>query len=263
MGYLNARVFQRGGIEKTVKFSTASSLRRGGRQATALLIAMAVIGLCVPASSAAPNPDSKPAIGAITVNGVVQINGLPVISGQTIFSGSSIRTSTEAESTLELGNLARLKLEAETSLTLESSKLSLSASLDNGAVRALVPGGIQADIRTADASITTDAGQLAVFSVLGDSCSTTLSVQAGRVDIRSGNKMKSVSSGESFSTSGTSLAPGPQHNFNNRKKFGLLVGIGGAIAILLIALTGEKHVDETPSFGGCVIVPSGDAVGGC
>ena len=236
-----------------MNFPAVSSWRRGGRQATAFLIATAVLSLYAPASSAAPNLNSKPAIGAITVNGVVKINGLPVISGQTVFSGSSIRTLTEAESTLELGNLARFKLEAETSLTLESSKLSLSDSLDSGAVRAIVPGGIRADIRTADASIRTDGSQLAVFSVLVDSCSTALSVQAGRVDIRSGNNLKSVSSGESFSTSGAPLPPGPQHNFNNRKKVGLLTGIGVAIAILLIALTGEKHVDETPSFGGCVI----------
>jgi hypothetical protein len=250
-------------LRRPVNFPAATSLRRGGRQAIALLIATAVLSLYAPAISASPNLDSKSAIGAITVNGVVQINGLPVISGRTLFSGASIHNSTEAESTLELGNLARLKLEAETSLTLESSKLSLSASLDSGAVRALVPSGIRADIRTPDASIMTDDSQLAVFSVLVDSCSTTLSVQAGRVEIRSGNNMKSVSSGESYSTSGAPLPPGPQHNFNNRKKFGLLVGIGGAIAILLIALTGEKHVDETPGFGGCVIVPSGDAVGGC
>lgn len=246
-------------LRRPMNFPTASSLRRGGRQATALLIATAVLSLYAPTSSAAPNLNSTPAIGAITVTGVVQINGLPVISGQTILSGSSIRTSTGAEATLELGNLARLKLEAETSLTLESSKLSLSASVDSGVVRALVPGGIRADIRTADASIRTDGSQFAVFSVLADSRNTTLSVQTGRLEIRSGNKVRSVSSGESFSTGGAPLPPGPQQNLSQRKKIGLFLGIGGAVAILLIALTGKEKGEEM-LFGGCVIASS---VRGC
>jgi ferric-dicitrate binding protein FerR (iron transport regulator) len=250
------------GLTGSVSLPSASNLLSSGRQATALLIVTTVLCLYAPASSDASKLNAKQAIGAVTVHGVVQINGSPVISGQTLFTGSSIRTSPETDCTLALSNLVRFNLEAETSLTLETSELGLSASLDNGAVRALVPGGVQAAINTADASITTDPGQPALFSVNVDSCSTTLSVQTGRVEIRSANYKRSVAAGESLSTGEVQL-PSGGHSLNNRKKAGLLVGIGGAIAILLIALTGEEHVDEMPSFGGCVIVPSGETVGGC
>jgi len=224
----------------------------------ALLIATAILNLYGTLSSAAPELNSK-TIGSVTVQGAVQINGAPVISGQTLFSGSRIRTSTESESILDLGNLARLKLDAETSLTIESSRLGLSASLDNGVVRALVPGGVQADITTADASITTDVSHPAAFSVSVDSCSTTLSVQAGRVRIRYANYLRSLRAGESLSTGDPQLPNGTHNNLSKGKKIGLVMGIGGAITILLIALTREERIDEG-SFGGCVIA-SGES--GC
>jgi hypothetical protein len=253
------------------EYLTGRALRRAARfprsskwrQAIALLIVSAILSVYATAKPVPLAFNLNPAIGTVTVSGIVQINGSPVISGQTLFSGSSIRTSSEAESTIELGSLARLKLEAETSLTLESSELGLSASLDNGSVRVFVPVGIRGRLTTADASITTDASQPAVFSVLADSCQTTVSVQTGRLEIRSGNKARFVSSGERFSTGGAPLPPGPQQqNLSQRKKIGLFLGIGGAIAILLIALTGKEKVEEMPG-GGCVIVPSGPSVGGC
>lgn len=249
-------------LRRPANFPRPTNWQRGGRPGIALLIAAAILGLYSTPSSAEPKLNSQSAIGTLTVDGVVSVSGSPVLSGQTLFSGCSISTSTESESTIHLGNLAHLKLDAETSLTLESSKLGLSASLDNGVVRALVSRGVQADITTADASITTDADQPAVFLVRVDSCSTTLSVQTGRVAIRSANYVRSVPAGESFSTSGAQLPSGTQHNFSKRKKVGLLIGIGGAISILLIALTGKEHVEEMPG-GGCVIVPSGPTVGGC
>src|SRR5204862_370398 len=152
--------------------------------------------------------------GTITINGIVNINGSPVMSGQTLFSGSNIRVGPESESALELGNLVRLKLEAETSLMLESSDLGLSASLDKGSVRALVPGGIRGSITTPDASITTDGSQPAAFTLRVDSCSTTLSVQAGQVKMRSANYERSLRVGETLSTGAAQLPSGTQNNLS-------------------------------------------------
>ena len=247
--------FAREVLRSHANFLCRTNWRWGGRQAMVFLLVTAILNLYTTASVAAPRLNSKSAIGMVSVDGVVKINGSPVTSGQTLFSGSNIRIGPESESTLELGNLARLKLEAETSLTLESSDLVLSASLDNGTVRVLMPGGIRGGITTADASIATDASQPAVFSVLVDSCSTTLSVQTGRVEIRFGENVRSVASGQSFSTGGAPLPPGPQQNLSNGKKVGLVIGIGGAIAILLIALTREEPVVDG-SFGGSVVNPS-------
>jgi hypothetical protein len=218
------------------------------------------MNLCVTAFAVpthTPNLNANPAVGVLTVGGVVEVNGAPAVSGQTLFSGCNIRTSTASESTLDLGNVARLKLGAETSLRLESSQLGLSASLDSGGVRALVPGGVRVDIITADASIAADASQLAVFSVLVDACSTNLSVHTGRVEIRAGNNVRSVSSGESFSTAGGAPLPsGSQQNLSNSKKIGLFLGIGAAVAILVVAITGGDQKQQPSSFGGCVVVPS-------
>jgi hypothetical protein len=248
---------------RSASFAPSRNWRRAARQVIAILIVSAILSLNATARPLPATVELKPAIGTVTVKGIVQINGAPVLSGQTLFSGSSIRTSTEGESTLELGSRARLKLEAETSLMLESSELGLSASLDQGSVRVFVPVGIRSGLTTADASITTDTSQPAVFSVLTDSCNTILSVQTGRLEIRSGNRVSFVSSGERFATGGAPLPPGPQQqNLSQRKKIGLFLGIGGAIAILLIALTGKEKVEEMPG-GGCVIVPSGSSVGGC
>jgi hypothetical protein len=248
---------------EVLKFARSRCWRWGVRRATALLIAAAVLNLYVTASSAAPNLKLKSVIGTVTATGVVQVNESPVIPGQTLFSGSSIRTFREAESMLELGNQARFKLEAETSLMLESSKLGLSASLNNGTVRVFVPGGIRSAITTSDASITTDSNEATVFNVMTDSCNTTVSVQTGRLEVRAGNKLRFVSSGERLST-GAPGPPEPPQNLSGRKKAGLFLGIGGAIAILLIALTGKEKVTEMPGGGGCVIILSpGGGVGGC
>lgn len=251
-------------VKRLAKFSGSGNWRRPARQAIALLIATAILNLYATANSAAPNLNVNPAIGTVTITGGVRINGSPGMSGQTLFSGSSIRTLSGAESTLELANRARLRLEAETSLKLESSALGLSASLDDGTVRVFAPAGIVGRMTTADASITADANQPAIFSVLADSCNTTVFVQSGRLEVHSANKIRSVSAGERVSTGGAPALPAPPQNLSGRKKAGLFLGIGGAIAILLMALTGKKKVTETPSFGGCVIIlsPNG-GVGGC
>lgn len=240
--------------DKAAKFPPPVEWRRG-RQAMALLIATAVFCLNVPARTGPLKPNSRSAVGTVNFDGAVQVDGSPVVSGQTLFFGCRVRTSPATECILELSNLARLKLEAETSVTLEASELNLSASLNNGGVRVAVPEGIAAIITTADTSITTDASQFVVFRVIADSCSTTVSVQSGRVEVHSLHNLRSVSSGESFSTGAAPLPTGPQ-DFNRRKRVALVLAVGGAVAILIMALQGEEPEED---FGGTVIVPSNSA----
>jgi hypothetical protein len=240
--------------DKAAKFPPPVKWRRG-RQAMALSIVTAVFCLYVPARTGPLKPSSRSAIGTINVDGVVHVDGSPVMLGQTLFSGCRIRTSPATECILELGNLARLKLEAETSATLEASEQNLSAALNNGGMHVAVPQGIAAIITTADASITTDARQFVAFRVIADSCSTTVSVQSGRVEIHSLHNLRSsVSAGESFSTGTAALPSVPPQDFNKRKRVALLMAVGGAVAILILALQGEEPEEE---FGGSVIVPSG------
>jgi hypothetical protein len=112
--------------------------------------------------------------------------------------------------------------------------------------------------------ITTDPRQDAVFTVTVDACSTTVMVKSGQVEVRSGGYVRTVSSGERISTeAGPSPSPMPPQPLSNRKKAGLFLGIGGAVAVLLIVLTGDDKtpVPETPG-GGCVIILSGTSGGG-
>jgi hypothetical protein len=247
-----------------LKGANFTKLKRRTRQALATLIGAAVLNLIALPGYAKPKAGSNltPAaiIGTLAVQGAVKVNGSPAASGQTLFSGCGIITSAESESTLDLQNQARLKLERETSLRIESSKADLSAALDLGVMRALIPTSVRAGISTPDALITSDPNQAAAFSVLVDECNTTLIVQTGRVEILSGDRVKAISAGESYSTGGGPQAPGG-HSLTGRKKAGLAIGIGGAVAILLLVLRGEKPADEG-SFGGCVIILSPTSGGG-
>ncbi|MEP6912215.1 MAG: hypothetical protein ABI923_05650 [bacterium] len=235
---------------QVVEFIT---LRCGGRRAVAIWLATAMLNLCTTAAFASPRLDSPLATGMTTVKGVVTIDGSPAISGQTIFSGSSIVTAERSESTLYFGNLTRLNLYDESKLTLEFSNSTLSGSLEKGSVRGFVPGSVRVDIVTADASISTDPRQPSAFSVQVESHNTTISVETGRVEIRTGNSLRSVMAGESFSTgNGAPLLPGPQQNSNNRRMLWLFLGIGAAVAVLVVAITGRDN--EPPCEGGAVIL---------
>ncbi len=222
-------------------FIGENNLRRRARKLVALSIATALI----------------------TIDGIVTINGSRAMSGQTVFSGSRITTETRSESLLDLDNQARLKLGGETTLTLEFSDARLSGSLDDGGINGFVPTGIRAQIKTADAMVATNPAQPAAFTIQVGSCSTTLSVQTGRVEIRAWNSVRSVGAGESFSTA-ESIPPAPQQNLSHRKRVGLFIGIGAAVGVLLIVLTGRYQQPQPPDdFGGCVTVYSGETPSTC
>jgi len=227
------------------------TLRYQFRRAVAMAIAAAMLNLCTMVAFASPKPDAALSTGIVTVRGAVTIDGSPAISGQTLFSGSSIVTAERSESRLDLGNLARVKLNAESKLKLEFSRSRLAGSLERGSLRGSVPGGFLAEIVTADASVATDPDQPALFSIQAESGHTTISVESGRVDVRSGNSLRSVTVGESFSTGhGATLPPGPPQNPNNRKWLWIFLGIGGTVAVLAIAITGRDN--EPPCEGGVV-----------
>jgi ferric-dicitrate binding protein FerR (iron transport regulator) len=189
---------------------------------------------------------------------VVKIDGAAAISGQTLFSGDTVQTATGSTSTLSLINSARFKLGSETSLRLEFSRSSLSGAIEKGHIDCLSPAGVGVEIKTVDASIVTDASQPAAFTIEVESCATTISVWNGRIDLRTANGARSLTAGERFSTGDAPPIPGPQQNLNKKTKIGLVVGIGAAVTVLLVAMTGkEKQEDE--QFGGCVVIPSGES----
>jgi ferric-dicitrate binding protein FerR (iron transport regulator) len=164
---------------------------------------------------------------------------------------------------LDLGNLARLKLYAESTLTVEFSRSTLLGSLNQGSLHSFVPAGVRADIVAARASIVSDPVQPAAFSIQVDAGNATISVETGRVEVRAGNRVRTVSAGERFSTAADAQPlPEPQQNVNKRKLIWLFLGIGAAVAVLVVAITGRDN--EPPCDGGAVVLsPTAGGPGIC
>ena len=225
------------------------NLRHRGRQAVALFVSVAMLSISSLVVFGSPSSIAKETTGLITVNGTVAINGRPAESGQTLFSGSTISTANESESVLTLRNSGRLKLGAGTTLKLRFSESSLSGSLKEGSVDFVSPTGIRAEIMTADGAIVADPVQPAQFRIQVEECNTNLSVESGRVGMRTGDKVRWVGAGESVSTADAS-APLPQQNLNGKKKAGLIIGFGAAAAIIIWVIVHNHHKNCTTVVSG-------------
>ena len=230
------------------------------RRVIALSVATALINVTMIAAAVLPRSESS--MGSINIVGVVRINGQNAMSGQTVFSNSSVLTAANSESLIEYGNLARLKLEAESDLTVDASKQSIAGSLRKGRMLGSVPAGVSLDFQTADFSIATDASERVVFTIKTQECEgTNLSVREGTVNVRAADTVHIVKAGENFSTFvDKSATEGAHNNFSHRKRVGLIIGIGAAIGVVLAVVLGKGN--QQTAGGGCVVAPSGSGGSG-
>jgi len=226
------------------------------RRVIALSIATALFNVTM---IAAVLPRSEPSMGIINIVGLVKINGQNTMSGQTVFSNSRVLTGANSASLIEYGNLARLKLEAESDLIVDTSRERIAGSLRKGRLLGSVPAGVSLDFQTADVSIATAAGKPVTFSVRTQECEgTSLSVSEGTVDVRTGDKVLTLKAGDNFSTFvDATTTQGTPQNFSHRKRVGLIIGISAAVTILLIAVIGRDH--EVTAPGGCIDLLSGQS----
>ena len=240
------------------KLSLSESTLRVARRVIALSVAAALLNCAVFASTVS-RKDPNLSLGIVTVSGSVQINGRDAMSGQSLFPMSTIVTSADSESLIEFESSARLKLEEQTDLNVDSSSERISGMLNDGWLVGFLPASVLLDFKTVDASIATNTREPVVFSIQTGECSgTTIFVQSGSVDVHAAGNMRTVKAGETFSTSSNSAPPqNPQSSSNHRKRVGLLIGIGATIGIILGVFLGTGKVKQ-PNFGGCVTVPSGD-----
>jgi hypothetical protein len=227
------------------------------RRVIALSVATAIINVTMIAAAVVPR--SELSMGTINIVGVVKINGQNAMSGQTVFSNSSVLTAANSESLIEYGNLARLKLEAESDLIVDASRQRIAGSLRKGRMLGSVPAGVSLDFKTADISIATDASNPVTFSVRTQECEgTSLSVREGTVNVRTGDKVLTLKAGDNFSTFvDVTTTQGTPQNFSHRKRVGLIIGISAAVTILLIAFIGRDH--EVAAPGGCIDLLSGES----
>lgn len=215
-----------------------------------------------------PESDSLAVKGIISVTGVVQINGQTALPGQTLFGKSNVATFADSESLIALTNLARLNLSANTEITVDSSKTSLSVTLRAGRIVSSAPAGVFVDFTTADLSIKSDATEPVVFSIETTECGAShISVAAGHLLTQRAGHSFTLKAGETFSTKERSAATQPpgQPAFGRKRTIGLLAGIGAAIAVMLAVAMGnnDEDQDNPGDFGGCVIVPSPGAPNTC
>lgn len=215
------------------------NLRRRGRQALALGIAAAMLSIPALVVLGAPSSDTRASTGQIIVVGNVSVNSTPALTGQTLFSGSTISTNEDSQSLVQLGNSARLRLNAETSLAIGFSDSSVSGTLAKGSLDYDSPAGVSGVITTADGIIVPDSRDQAQFQVQVVDGKTFVSVTAGKVEMRNGDKVRSLSAGESYSTAPSSAMP-QQNGMNGKKKAALIIIFGGAAVLIIWLITRDN-----------------------
>lgn len=228
------------------------------RRTALFCLAVAVMNLHPAAVLGASSGTPVPAAGVLSVSGHVLVDGTPGLSGQTCFSGSTFVVAERSRSTLTLRNRGSVELSAETTLKLDFSDESATGALDGGRLRVFVPAGVAARFTTADATVHSDSGQPALFSVeIERGGATTVSVELGQVEMSAGKRTEVVSAGQFLSTNGGSQ-PLPSPRFSGKQKVILGIGFGllGAVAAIIFTRKPAERLD----FGGCVVTgsPGGD-----
>lgn len=235
------------------------------RRACALLTAAALLHLSGSNATAAAARRPAPT-GQVGLAAGLTIDGSPAVSGQTIFPGSIFVTGESARAALELGNLARLELSGGSDLKLDFTDAGVVGALGAGGARVSVPREVATSLTTADASVVNDDAEPALFSLQVSAEGTTLTVQAGRVEMRAGGVARMAVAGESLRAAHGSAPEMPQgQNLSGKKKAGIFVGIAAAVAAVILVLTGRG--DDEGSFGGVIcpllISPGGPLPPGC
>lgn len=241
----------------------SADIFRGARRAVALLAAAALLNAAGPARAATESARRPAPSGQVALAAGLNVDGLPAVAGQTVFPGSSFDTVEKARGLLELCNRARLELSGGTALRLDFSDESLGGALGTGGARVDVPRDVDASLTTADASVVNDPGDAALFTLQVSAEGTTLTVQAGRVEMRAGGAARTASAGESLRAArGSQPAPTQGNNLSSGKRKGLLVGIAAAVAAVILVIAGRDDDDEI--LEPCpVFVVSGDVPPGC
>jgi ferric-dicitrate binding protein FerR (iron transport regulator) len=235
------------------------------RAALALFVAISIISLGTFAKATAA-VESRTVAGFISVQGIVNVNGQRATEGQTLFAKSIIETASSSESLITLRNGSRVNLSADGALTIESSERDLLASMHNGRALLNIPAGVILDFSTADVSLNKKSVAEAVLVMVEatECAGTRLSVMSGQLEVHHNGRARVVKSGESLSTSAAQTGQQQQtQNSFDKKKLGIIFGIGGAVAILLAVALGNNDENQQAPGGGVICAPSPGSGGPC
>ena len=224
----------------------------------ALLLAAALLNLSAAAPAARASAAARTYAGEMMVVGRAMVDGSDAATGQTVFPGSEITTVEKSRSFVNLGELGRLELSAETSLRLDFGGEGTACALAAGRVRVYALAGVGSAIKTADAAVSSAGAGVAVFSVGSSKGATTVVVQSGEAEVRTGaGLLRRLSAGETYTTAPKGE---PRRELSDDQRKGLYVAIAAAVAVVLVVLAargGNGADDEV--FGGCIDVLSGES----
>lgn len=234
------------------------------RAAVAIFVAISILSVGT-LSKAATAVESRTIAGSISVQGIVNVNGQRATEGQTLFMKSMIETAPGSESLITLRNKSRLNLSAEGALTIESSERHVLGSMHAGHALLNIPAGVVLDFSTADVSINKKSADEAVLVMVEatECAGTKLSVMNGQIEVHYNGRARVVKFGESLSTGPAQSGPQQTQNSFDKKKLGIIFGVGGAVAILLAVALGNNDENQQSPGGGVVCAPSPGSGGPC
>jgi ferric-dicitrate binding protein FerR (iron transport regulator) len=183
--------------------------------------------------------------GDLFIFGHVLLDGSDAANGTFFFSGSEILTDEGARADLSLGASGRAELLPQSALRLDFGEGFMSGALGAGGVRVSKPEGVSAAFKMGDGSALAGPYKSAIFTVSYEGGRTTVETQAGEVRLRLKEREVVVVAGERF-TAGQN-APSASNNLSGKKKAGIFLAFGGALAFLILLLA-NNHNDNLPIF---------------
>lgn len=203
----------------------------------------------------------KDVTGEITVSGQVSVNGQSVVSNTTIVSGAVITTAAGSSAVISLGNLGRVEILEDSSMTLRFSENSIVAMLDQGKARVANPAGVATTVTTKNATVIADVAQADNFMVEVECSHTHVDTTAGLVTMRDGSNDKQVVAGTS-ATAGNLVQTGckPCLRPNSAPETAIagwpwLILLAAGVAGVGIFL-GTQEGDTTLNGGGIIVSPT-------
>lgn len=210
-----------------------------GRQALAVLLAGALVGL--PLYAASP----RSLVGMAQGSGAIQINGAPFGGDASLFSGDNVRTGSSAPLTVISSPAERFRFEANTSAQVSKRAQGTLIRLNRGEVEfqtagatsAELPGGIEV---VPAASKTT----VAMVNRLADG-NAEVAVYKGAVEIAAADEKTTVTAGHAALLRPNSALNGQnsnQNNNSNRKKkaWAIFIATGLTAGTVAAVLASEQ-----------------------
>ncbi len=216
--------------------------------AIAVCCAQTTVGLASPASA----EKERSTANLVDVRGHVWVNGEETIAGQTIFSGSEMQSDRNSGAVVSLGARGRAEVLPQSELKFDFGATTIAWTLARGGIRLAAPQGVTASVTTSECVVVSELKEVAVFTVKTGAHRTDISAQAGSVIIQTSDRTVRIGAGEQYTVGqGTPGASPAGNSLTEREKWGIALGIGGAVALILIIIAArddDEVIFQSPTL---------------